>query len=76
MECISEDRVKVLIQEALNSKVVYRDTCNERHEGEDKEMGGVKEKITTIDKRVWALVFLGITQLVGIIIVLIKEVMK
>lgn len=71
-EMIDEDRVKVLVQEVMNGKVVYRDTCKKQHEGDNVEMREVKDKLKTLDGRMWGILVMGLCQLIGIITMLLK----
>jgi len=71
-ETIDEDRVKVIVQEVMNGKVVYRDTCKKQHEGDNIEMSEVKEKVKLLDGRMWGILIAGFFQLIGIIVLLLK----
>jgi hypothetical protein len=66
------DHIRVIVREELNGKVVYSDTCREKHRGLEGEVTGLKEKIKTLDGRFWTIIVLGIGQLCGLILILIK----
>ena len=53
MNEITEDRVKIIAQEVMNNKVVYRDNCRERHKGVDE----LKDQIKWMDKKLWGILF-------------------
>ncbi len=57
------DHIRVIVREELNGKVMYRDTCEQRHNGMDKEIETVKEKIRTLDGRFWAIIMLILAQM-------------
>lgn len=73
-DTMDEDRVKVIVQEVMNGKVVYRDTCEKQHEGDNREMKEVKDKLKLLDGRMWGILITGLFQLIGIVVLLIKGV--
>ncbi len=52
---LTEAETKQIIQEYMNSKVVYRDNCKERHKGVDK----LEKKVDSISNRLW-LILIGL----------------
>jgi len=44
---IDEDKVKLIVTETMNSKVVYRDYCIERH----KEVDSMRNSIEKLESR-------------------------
>lgn len=69
---IDEDRVRIIVKQELNGKVVYRDTCQKQHEGDNVEMKGVQDKIKILDGRMWGILVACLFQLIGIIAILVK----
>jgi hypothetical protein len=63
---MDENQVKVLIQEEMSahcSKYVEKEYCVEKH----KEVTSLSEAIKKLDNRIWALVLIGLGQLVVMI---------
>lgn len=71
-DCLDVNDVKEIVREVMNSKVVYRDTCEMRHQGDTKMIEELKGKLKTLDGRLWALLVLALVQVVGIAVVLAK----
>ena len=69
---IDEDRVRLIVKDELNGKVVYLDTCRKQHEGDNNEMKGVQEKLKIMDGRMWGVLVACLFQLIGIIAILVK----
>lgn len=69
---VDDDRVRTIVREELNGKVVYRDTCEKQHEGDGNTMKDMKDRIKTVESRLWAIIVLALGQMAGIIGILIK----
>lgn len=69
---LDENDVREIVRQVMNGKVVYRDTCEIRHKGEGDAMKEFKEKIKTLDGRVWAILVAALFQCIGVIIMLAK----
>ncbi len=52
---LTEAEIKNIVQEYMNSKVVYRDNCKIRHLGVDK----LEKKVDSISNRLW-LILIGL----------------
>lgn len=57
------DHIRVIVREELNGKVMYRDTCEQKHKGMDGEVATLKEKLKTLDGRFWAIIMLVLAQI-------------
>lgn len=58
MEDITEDRVKVLIRDEMNGRVVYANTCKIKHKNAEENMEYVRDSIKTVDRKLWAVILL------------------
>jgi len=67
-----DDRIKVVVQEYIGDKVVFLSGCKKQHEGDVREMEGVKEKLKILDGRMWSLIVMALFQCAGLIAVLLK----
>jgi len=69
---IDEDKVKVIVNEVMNSKAVYRDYCIERH----KEVDAMKSSIEKLESRlnrVYTILIMTLASvLTNVLIVLLK----
>jgi hypothetical protein len=69
---ITEDKVKVIVNEILNSRAVYRDYCIERH----KDVEDLKEIIDKLESRFTKLYTILIMTLASVITNLIIILLK
>jgi hypothetical protein len=70
---IDEDKVKLIVTEAMNSKVVYRDYCIERHKEVDAMKSSI-EKLETKLGRVYTILIMTLTSaLINLLILLIRK---
>ncbi len=75
---LTEDTVKVIVQEMMNNKVVLRSNCLERHNVVEAKIRGLEERLEEVDrgmdgltKKVDKLVTLLFANLFGVILVLL-----
>ena len=72
MDQATEDRVKVIIFEELKSlgdKYIDKTTCIQKH----KAVGTLEDKVRSLDNRLWAILALGLFQLIGLVFMLVKN---
>ena len=76
MEQAMEDRVHRIVQEkmdALMPHLVNVKFCAERHDAVDAATREAKDRIKSLDYKVWGLVLLGIAQLGTLVALLLRS---
>ena len=68
---ITEADVKVIVQDYMEDKVVYRDSCIERHKGVDdmkKDIQCIRSKLSSFNYLLFGVLISIITTLVAVIL--------
>jgi hypothetical protein len=70
---LDEDKVKLIVTEAMNSKVVYRDYCIERHKEVDTMKNSIEKLESRLSKVYTILIMTLASALTNLLILLLRK---